>query len=71
MIINFMLIWIISNLHCFLLSLFHFNLKIFNEYDYSPYNCFKHTMEKEKGRYVIKHLGGKLPIVYALAAEKP
>ena len=47
------------------------NITAFEEYDYSPYNCFKHTMEKEKGRYVIKHLGGKLPIVYALAAEKP
>jgi hypothetical protein len=42
----------------------------FSEYDYSPYNCFKHLVEDEPGKYRIKHLKGKLPMVYALTAEK-
>lgn len=40
------------------------------EYDYSPYNCFKLTNEPEPGKYRIKHLGNKLPMVYSIEARK-
>lgn len=43
----------------------------FEEYDYSPYNCFKHTIEAEKGKFRIKHLNHKIPMVYSLSAIKP
>ncbi len=41
-------------------------LKDFQEYDYSPWDCFSHTTEVEKNRYRIKHLGDKIPMVYSL-----
>ncbi|QJX48058.1 class I SAM-dependent methyltransferase [Hymenobacter taeanensis] len=43
----------------------------FQEYDYSPYNCFSHTVEVEPGRYQIEPLRNKLPLVYSVVAEKP
>lgn len=42
----------------------------FNEYDYSPYNCFSETIEFEPKKYRIKHLGAKIPMVYAIDAKK-
>jgi hypothetical protein len=45
-------------------------LQIFNEYDYSPYNCFQHTIEFEPGKFRVAHFNDKFPIVYALAAVK-
>ena len=39
-----------------------------NEYDYSPYDCFKGTIEFEKGKYRIEKLGNKIPMVYAIEA---
>lgn len=42
----------------------------FNEYDYSPYNCFNETEEFEKGKYRIKHFLNKIPMVYSLKAIK-
>ena len=42
----------------------------FNEYDYSPYNCFNETMEVAPNKYRIKHLGDKIPMVYSLVGEK-
>jgi ubiquinone/menaquinone biosynthesis C-methylase UbiE len=42
----------------------------FNEYDYSPYNCFNETEEFEKGKFRIKHLGKKIPMVFSLVATK-
>ena len=42
----------------------------FNEYDYSPYNCFNQTEEFEKGKFRIKHLGNKIPIVFSIEATK-
>ncbi|BDD08485.1 type 12 methyltransferase [Fulvitalea axinellae] len=41
----------------------------FLEFDYSPYDCFKNTVKTENG-YQIKGFEGKLPMVYALVAEK-
>ncbi|TGD59056.1 class I SAM-dependent methyltransferase [Flavobacterium humi] len=42
----------------------------FTEYDYSPYNCFNETEEFESGKFRIKHLENKIPMVYALEATK-
>ena len=46
------------------------SIKTFNEYDYSPYPCFDHIDEFEPGKFRIKHLDNKIPIVYAIEAEK-
>lgn len=43
-------------------------LTSFEEFDYSPYNCFKHTVEYEPGKFRIEHLDNKIPMVYALTA---
>lgn len=45
-------------------------LACFNEYDYSPYNCFAHTEEFEPGKFRIAHFGNKIPMVYAIKAIK-
>ena len=42
----------------------------FDEFDYSPYNCFKHTLELEPKKYRIQHLDNKIPMVFALVASK-
>ncbi len=41
-----------------------------DEFDYSPYNCFKNTIESEPGKFRINHLGNKIPMLYTLVAEK-
>lgn len=41
-----------------------------NEYDFSPYNCFNQTEEFEPGKFRIKHLGNKIPMVYSILATK-
>lgn len=43
----------------------------FEEYDYSPYNCFRQTVKMDKNRYRIKHLDGKIPMIYAIEGIKP
>ncbi|MFB9052370.1 class I SAM-dependent methyltransferase [Formosa undariae] len=45
-------------------------LKAFQEFDYSPYDCFSHTVEVQPKQFRIKHLEDKLPMVYALKAIK-
>jgi ubiquinone/menaquinone biosynthesis C-methylase UbiE len=45
-------------------------LKSFDEYDYSPYNCFNETEEFEAEKFRIKQLGNKIPMVYSLLAIK-
>lgn len=47
------------------------NLQSFNEFDYSPYNCFNKTIELAPRKYRIEHLDNKIPMVYALVAKKP
>jgi ubiquinone/menaquinone biosynthesis C-methylase UbiE len=42
----------------------------FNEYDYSPYDCFNKTLEFEPGKYRIEHLENKIPMVYSISAKK-
>ncbi len=45
-------------------------IKRYNEYDYSPYNCFNAMEEFEKGKFRVAHLGNKIPMVYAVLAMK-
>ena len=40
-----------------------------HEFDYSPYNCFNNTDEFAPGKFRIKHMEDKLPMVYALVAN--
>ncbi|MGB3453345.1 MAG: class I SAM-dependent methyltransferase [Moheibacter sp.] len=42
----------------------------FDEYDYSPYNCFENTVEFEPGKFRIKHLENKIPMVYSICTTK-
>lgn len=46
-------------------------LRHVSEYDYSPWPCFAGAVEEPPGCYRIAHLAGKIPMVYALVAEKP
>lgn len=41
-----------------------------DEYDYSPYPCFRGIVEVEKGKYRIEKMKGNIPMVYAILAEK-
>jgi 2-polyprenyl-3-methyl-5-hydroxy-6-metoxy-1,4-benzoquinol methylase len=43
-------------------------LKTFREYDYSPYDCFSASEKVGEKMYRVKHLGDKIPMVYALQA---
>ncbi|MDD3558356.1 MAG: class I SAM-dependent methyltransferase [Melioribacteraceae bacterium] len=45
-------------------------LKSFDEYDYSPYNCFENTVKIDDRKYRIKNLGEKIPMVFSLSAQK-
>ena len=45
-------------------------INCFNEFDYSPYNCFNQTEEFEPNKFRIKHLENKIPMVYSLSATK-
>lgn len=42
----------------------------FNEYDYSPYNCFNKTVEIGPKKYRIKHLENRIPMVFSIVARK-
>lgn len=45
-------------------------LQVFREHNYSPYNCFSNMTEKD-GRFYIRGLEEKLPMVYAFKFFKP
>ena len=45
-------------------------LESFNEFDYSPYDCFNKTVKVENG-YQIAGMEGKIPMVFSLKASKP
>lgn len=53
-------------------SLINNKLKLekFQEFGWSPYPCFKHVEEFEKGKWRIEKFENKIPMVYALAAQK-
>jgi 2-polyprenyl-3-methyl-5-hydroxy-6-metoxy-1,4-benzoquinol methylase len=48
------------------------NLQIenFKEFDWSPYPCFRHVEEFEKGKWRIPQFGNKIPLVFAIRAQK-
>jgi 2-polyprenyl-3-methyl-5-hydroxy-6-metoxy-1,4-benzoquinol methylase len=46
-------------------------LTTMQEFDYSPYPCFKNTIEIAPKQFRIKHLDNPIPMVYALVAIKP
>ncbi len=45
-------------------------IKEFQEFDYSPYNCFNGTEKIGERQFRIKDLGNKIPMVYALLGQK-
>jgi SAM-dependent methyltransferase len=46
------------------------SIESFNEFMYSPYPCFSNTIESEKGKWQIKGMEGKIPMVYSILAKK-
>lgn len=46
------------------------NIEHFNEFMYSPYPCFNNVIEFEEGKWHIKGLEGKIPMVYSILAKK-
>ncbi|MBX2906722.1 MAG: class I SAM-dependent methyltransferase [Taibaiella sp.] len=47
------------------------SIQSFQEYDYSPYNCFQKMVKAAPGKYYIAGLEQKLPMVYSLVAQAP
>lgn len=43
----------------------------FNEFPYSPYNCFENMEELEKGRFSFKNYKKNIPLIYSIKACKP
>lgn len=41
-----------------------------DEFDYSPYNCFRETIQIEPKKFRIKHLDNKIPMVYAIVGKR-
>lgn len=46
------------------------SIKSFEEYNYSPYDCFQKTIKIAPNRYQIELLGNKIPLVYSIIASK-
>ncbi|WP_163716320.1 class I SAM-dependent methyltransferase [Mangrovibacterium lignilyticum] len=42
----------------------------FDEFDYSPYNCFNKTISCGENKFRIEHLDEKIPMVFAIRAER-
>ena len=42
----------------------------FKEYDYAPYNCLQNMVEVSPGRFQIKTMEGKMPLLYSIVATK-
>lgn len=45
-------------------------LNLLHEFDYSPYDCFNNTVKIAEGKWQIKGLEGKLPMLYSIMATK-
>ena len=45
-------------------------IEFFNEHMYSPYPCFRNIVETEKGKWQIRGMESKVPMVYSLSARK-
>ncbi|GAA4369255.1 class I SAM-dependent methyltransferase [Hymenobacter saemangeumensis] len=46
-------------------------LQHLGEYDYSPYNCFAHTVANADGTFHVGPLGTKAPLLYSVVAGRP
>lgn len=46
------------------------SIKAFQEYDFSPYNCFQGMEQVSPERFQIKKFGNKIPMVYSLVCVK-
>ena len=46
-------------------------ITLFNEMDYSVYNCFKKMVETEPGKFMIEGFEKKLPMMYEIKCIKP
>lgn len=44
-------------------------LKTYREWDYSPFDCFLETKQFGPDEYRIRHLNGKIPMLYGIVAE--
>ena len=42
-----------------------------HEFPFSPYDCFKGLVERERGRFFLTHQGNDVPLVYSVLASKP
>lgn len=53
-------------------SLLNFGMRItqFNEFPYSPYNCFNNMEQSKDGMWRIKGMDEKLPMMYSIKAVK-
>lgn len=53
-------------------SLINAGIKIdhFNEYPFSPHNCFEGLDEREKGRFYLTKSGNDVPLVYTIRGTK-
>lgn len=45
-------------------------IESFEEYNYSPYDCFENTVEIGKNKYQISGLENKIPMLYSIKARK-
>ncbi len=45
-------------------------LEVFDEFDYSPFNCFQNTREDAPGVFRIAHIEKKIPMVFSIGARK-
>ena len=45
-------------------------IQSFDEFDYSPYNCFNNTVECAPKKYRIEHFDNNIPIVYSITATR-
>ncbi|MBC7425711.1 MAG: class I SAM-dependent methyltransferase [Bacteroidia bacterium] len=46
------------------------NINSFDEYNYSPYNCFNGLIETAPGKFKIERFEDKIPMVYAIKATR-
>jgi SAM-dependent methyltransferase len=46
------------------------SINSFDEFDYSPYDIIANKDEFEPGKFRVKHMGNKVPLVFAIVATK-
>jgi hypothetical protein len=45
-------------------------IEFIHEFDYSPYNIFPSMVETGKGKWQLKSMEGKIPMVFSIRASK-